>query len=413
MKQGVPRSVTRCDSETTSVHAARGLRRLSAAACAAALAAGIGLTTFTPIGAAAAQVVVGGSGPSGPEVQINTDVLERLGPPGSITDSGVRLRRPGQASKSAAPKPQRRTAQKTKPSTRPPTTSAEPAAPPMTSAAAPPPPAASAAAAPEPKQPEAPPAVEKPRESAAASAPPKETPVGNTGANMGAAESEAAAMPSGPAVGAKPAEPASAAGAEPAAATPQASEDAAADTAKGPAAASTGDRRFSAGGLMGGLSNDAAGPARPGAPQGVRSELTAVDVPSRLPPARPTTAVPGAGQRMAALPPNQAAPKLGSKPVSIAFSGGAVSLAADQQAMLAQVAQQLVGNDQRVLLSGYASGTGDAASGARRVALSRVLAVRKYLIEKGIANTRIDVRALGTPSDGSAPERVDISPIGG
>jgi len=55
----------------------------------------------------------------------------------------------------------------------------------------------------------------------------------------------------------------------------------------------------------------------------------------------------------------------------------------------------------------YAGGGGDASK-ARRLSLSRALAVRTYLIEQGIGSTRIDVRALGNAAEGGPPDRVDL-----
>ncbi len=49
----------------------------------------------------------------------------------------------------------------------------------------------------------------------------------------------------------------------------------------------------------------------------------------------------------------------------------------------------------RVQLLAYADGTEDDANRARRLSLSRALAVRAYLIDKQIQSTRMDVRALG------------------
>ena len=55
----------------------------------------------------------------------------------------------------------------------------------------------------------------------------------------------------------------------------------------------------------------------------------------------------------------------------------------------------------------------DAESQARRKALARGLEVRKYLIGKGVRSNRIDVRALGTKSEGGPADRVDIVPSAG
>lgn len=62
----------------------------------------------------------------------------------------------------------------------------------------------------------------------------------------------------------------------------------------------------------------------------------------------------------------------------------------------------------RLRLLAYAGGATQTPSQARRLSLSRALAVRAYLIEKGIRSTRIDVRALGNKSEGGPPDRVDI-----
>jgi outer membrane protein OmpA-like peptidoglycan-associated protein len=46
---------------------------------------------------------------------------------------------------------------------------------------------------------------------------------------------------------------------------------------------------------------------------------------------------------------------------------------------------------------------------ARRVSLARAVAVRAYLIEKGVRSLRIDVRALGNRADtGPAADQVDL-----
>jgi len=66
----------------------------------------------------------------------------------------------------------------------------------------------------------------------------------------------------------------------------------------------------------------------------------------------------------------------------------------------------------RAQIVAYAAGTNDTASQARRLSLSRALAVRSYLIEKGIASTRLDVRALGHQVDSGSPDRVDLTLAG-
>jgi len=62
----------------------------------------------------------------------------------------------------------------------------------------------------------------------------------------------------------------------------------------------------------------------------------------------------------------------------------------------------------RLQLLAYAGGSDVAASTARRVSLSRALAVRSYLIDSGIKSSRIDVRALGNKTTEGPPNRVDV-----
>ncbi len=63
--------------------------------------------------------------------------------------------------------------------------------------------------------------------------------------------------------------------------------------------------------------------------------------------------------------------------------------------------------DLRVQLLAYASGTSETASQARRLSLSRALAVRSFLISQGVRSTRMDVRALGNKAESGPADRVD------
>jgi outer membrane protein OmpA-like peptidoglycan-associated protein len=61
----------------------------------------------------------------------------------------------------------------------------------------------------------------------------------------------------------------------------------------------------------------------------------------------------------------------------------------------------------RVQLLAYADGTPETASQARRLSLSRALAVRSFLINQGVRSTRMDVRALGNKAESGPADRVD------
>lgn len=107
-------------------------------------------------------------------------------------------------------------------------------------------------------------------------------------------------------------------------------------------------------------------------------------------------------QRVAALPP----PDDGM--LQIRFRKGSSVLTRDDESRLKEVAKKIELSRTRLQLKAYADGTGKGTSKARRLSLSRALAVRSFLIENGLRSTRIDVRALGIARDGGPPDRVDI-----
>jgi len=117
---------------------------------------------------------------------------------------------------------------------------------------------------------------------------------------------------------------------------------------------------------------------------------------------------------LAALDPAKAAmtpvsPSLPGESMQIIFGAGESALPKTAQAPLSSLAAAL-GQDEtlRLQLKAYAGGGGDSASQARRLSLSRALAVRSELIEQGVRSTRIDVRALGNKSENGMRDRVDV-----
>jgi outer membrane protein OmpA-like peptidoglycan-associated protein len=60
----------------------------------------------------------------------------------------------------------------------------------------------------------------------------------------------------------------------------------------------------------------------------------------------------------------------------------------------------------------YAAGTPEDPSTARRLSLSRALAVRSALMADGVNSSRIYVRALGATGGDEAPDRVDLAVMG-
>lgn len=111
----------------------------------------------------------------------------------------------------------------------------------------------------------------------------------------------------------------------------------------------------------------------------------------------------------ASLPPAEAAAPPRDDEVRLVFGGDNAKLSDEQKSQLGAMASRVKEmGDVRVQLMAFA-GEGDlSASRARRLSLSRALAVRSYLIESGISSTRIDVRALGNKTEVKPMNRVDL-----
>lgn len=63
-----------------------------------------------------------------------------------------------------------------------------------------------------------------------------------------------------------------------------------------------------------------------------------------------------------------------------------------------------------VQLFAYAGQENIDATQARRLSLSRAMAVRAFLIGKGVRPARMQVRALGNKTTSGSPDRVDVVP---
>ena len=96
--------------------------------------------------------------------------------------------------------------------------------------------------------------------------------------------------------------------------------------------------------------------------------------------------------------------------LQVIFANDATRLPADAKNRLKSLAQKVKSQKYlRLQLLAYAGGDKLSASLARRLSLSRALAVRSFLIENGIRSTRIDVRALGNKTDSEPLNRVDLN----
>ena len=95
---------------------------------------------------------------------------------------------------------------------------------------------------------------------------------------------------------------------------------------------------------------------------------------------------------------------------SIAFDVGVENFDASVVPTLDRLVDVLkTNNTVRVTMTSYASSTATLTPrDARRLSLTRVLAVRDYLSAKGIPATRVNVRALGANVTSGDPDRIDI-----
>jgi len=111
----------------------------------------------------------------------------------------------------------------------------------------------------------------------------------------------------------------------------------------------------------------------------------------------------------AALPLAPAAPPA-ARALQIAFAAGDSRLPAAAQGGLKELAARMKAQESlRLQIVAYAAGGDLSASAARRLSLSRALAVRTFLIDNGVRSTRIDVRALGDKVPDQPANRVDLS----
>ena len=136
------------------------------------------------------------------------------------------------------------------------------------------------------------------------------------------------------------------------------------------------------------------------------------------PPMEPDLTADSSGQtELAAItpatPPTQTEialqPSISTDATTVLFASGDATIGESSEAALRVLAGQINAEERtRVQLKAYAGARDSSASAARRLSLSRALAVRSFLIESGVNSTRIDVRALGAKSESGPEDRVDL-----
>lgn len=146
----------------------------------------------------------------------------------------------------------------------------------------------------------------------------------------------------------------------------------------------------------------------PAAKEPAAAPLPAEDIAAAAAAVAPA-AGPGDGSReLAALVP-PTAPIEPGRPLAIGFETDSAELDSAANAALTRVADALNENAElRLQIVAYATGSDANASQARRMSLSRALAVRSHLIDMGVRSTRMDVRALGNKFETGPGDRVDL-----
>mgnify|MGYP003648829236 CR=1 FL=1 len=154
-------------------------------------------------------------------------------------------------------------------------------------------------------------------------------------------------------------------------------------------------------------------PAPPAPPPALAPPPPPATSPPPPPPAGKSDAQPAesAPKQTASLPPSPGPNgKLAAgQQFRLTFGAGAATVENAATAQLDNIANSLKADESlRLQLLAYSGGGTQTPSQARRLSLSRALAVRSHLIKQGVRSTRIDVRALGNKSEGGPPDRVDV-----
>lgn len=129
---------------------------------------------------------------------------------------------------------------------------------------------------------------------------------------------------------------------------------------------------------------------------------------------------PAAHQKLASIAPDQARVTAPRPPqprpedeeayVSVPFDQGSVAVNEAVSAELETKLLPLLNENPgwQLQIQAFASPIKDGLSSARKASLDRALAVRDYLLSKGVEASRIDMRALGAESDRDPMDRVDL-----
>lgn len=96
----------------------------------------------------------------------------------------------------------------------------------------------------------------------------------------------------------------------------------------------------------------------------------------------------------------------------VLFPAEGISIDAAAESELIGLAGYLNHNQaQRVVLHAHAGDSDQGSSHARRLSLSRALAIRTFLVDRGVPVDRIYLRPMGSEIEDGPPDRVDILPL--
>lgn len=139
-------------------------------------------------------------------------------------------------------------------------------------------------------------------------------------------------------------------------------------------------------------------PVAPTPPPAVISNVPPVPIEQPATPP-PSTVVPAPAPSPRPLPP----------PVRLVFDTGQTDLTPANEAAIRDLAQEIPAPDtSSVNVVAYAAGKPDDASTARRLSLSRGMAVRSVLLASGVPSAQIYVRALGSAATDGPADRVEL-----
>jgi outer membrane protein OmpA-like peptidoglycan-associated protein len=107
--------------------------------------------------------------------------------------------------------------------------------------------------------------------------------------------------------------------------------------------------------------------------------------------------------------PQPASPLPLPPPVRLVFGEGKSDLTPADEAAIRSLARSIPAPDANsVNVVAYAAGKPDDPSTARRLSLSRGLAVRAVLLDSGVPSAQIYVRALGASASDGPADRVEL-----